>query len=86
MKGTQNGLFRLALCGLNSGKVGAHLRVFVPAGTRDSVTFSFRTLPIPRRSDIPAALYMSWLEMISRDLPPTLFVRGNRTSVLSYFD
>ncbi|KHJ76356.1 hypothetical protein OESDEN_24024 [Oesophagostomum dentatum] len=44
------------------------------------------TLPIPRRSDMSAALYMSWLEMMSKNLPPTLFVRGNRSSVLSYFD
>ncbi|ETN83831.1 hypothetical protein NECAME_07194, partial [Necator americanus] len=44
------------------------------------------TLPIPRRSAIPSALYMSWLEMMSRNLPPTLFIRGNRSSVLSYFD
>ncbi|KAK6043597.1 hypothetical protein COOONC_18898 [Cooperia oncophora] len=43
------------------------------------------TLPIPRRSVTSASLYMSWLEMMSRNLPPTLFVRGNRTSVLSYF-
>ncbi|KAL6728008.1 hypothetical protein Aduo_009823 [Ancylostoma duodenale] len=44
------------------------------------------TLPIPRRSAMSAALYMSWLEMMSRNLPPTLFVRGNRSSVLTYFD
>ncbi|CAJ0600395.1 unnamed protein product [Cylicocyclus nassatus] len=44
------------------------------------------TLPIPRRTDMSSALYMSWLEVISRNMPPTLFVRGNRTSVLSYFD
>ncbi|KAE9417252.1 hypothetical protein Angca_007593 [Angiostrongylus cantonensis] len=44
------------------------------------------TLPIPRRSTMSAVLYLSWLEMISRNLPPTLLVRGNRTSVLSYFN
>ncbi|XGW16877.1 hypothetical protein V3C99_001928 [Haemonchus contortus] len=44
------------------------------------------TLPIPRRSAMSASLYMSWLEMISKDLPPTLLIRGNRTSVLSYFE
>ncbi|VDO98127.1 unnamed protein product [Heligmosomoides polygyrus] len=44
------------------------------------------TMPIPRRSATPAALYLSWLEMLSRNLPPTMLVRGNGTSVLSYFD
>jgi solute carrier family 12 sodium/potassium/chloride transporter 2 len=53
------------------------------------------TLPIPRKNGVPAALYMSWLEFISRDvgerekdslqMPPVLFVRGNQTSVLTYY-
>ncbi|XP_013140300.1 PREDICTED: bumetanide-sensitive sodium-(potassium)-chloride cotransporter-like [Papilio polytes] len=41
------------------------------------------TLPMPRKDSVSAALYMSWLEVLSRDLPPVLFVRGNDSSVLS---
>ncbi|WKX98263.1 hypothetical protein Q1695_013718 [Nippostrongylus brasiliensis] len=44
------------------------------------------TMPIPRRSTTPPPLYVAWLEMLSRNLPPTILVRGNRQSVLSYFD
>ncbi|XP_050667992.1 bumetanide-sensitive sodium-(potassium)-chloride cotransporter-like [Leptidea sinapis] len=40
------------------------------------------TLPMPRQF-VSAAMYMAWLEILSRDLPPTLFVRGNDVSVIS---
>ncbi|KAL1240600.1 Bumetanide-sensitive sodium-(potassium)-chloride cotransporter [Trichinella spiralis] len=41
------------------------------------------TLPVPRRNGVSAALYLSWLEMLSRDLPPTLLIRGNQKAVLT---
>ncbi|CAB3244621.1 unnamed protein product [Arctia plantaginis] len=41
------------------------------------------TLPYPRQDTVPAALYLAWLDIISHDLPPTLFVRGSpQTTVL----
>ncbi|CAH2267293.1 jg14760 [Pararge aegeria aegeria] len=43
------------------------------------------SLPMPRKGSVSAPLYMSWLEMMSRDLPPILFVRGNHTSVLTFY-
>ncbi|XP_065206857.1 bumetanide-sensitive sodium-(potassium)-chloride cotransporter-like isoform X2 [Planococcus citri] len=43
------------------------------------------TLPIPRKSVISAALYMSWLEALTQDMPPFLLVRGNQTSVLTFY-
>jgi len=43
------------------------------------------TLPVPRKNIISAPLYMAWLESLSRDLPPFLFVRGNQTSVLTFY-
>ena len=49
-----------------------------------SILFS-RTLPIPRKSVISAALYMSWLEALTQDMPPFLLVRGNQTSVLTFY-
>jgi solute carrier family 12 sodium/potassium/chloride transporter 2 len=30
-------------------------------------------------------VYMLWLELLSRDMPPTLFVRGNQASVITYY-
>ncbi|KAG7300179.1 hypothetical protein JYU34_015728, partial [Plutella xylostella] len=33
------------------------------------------SLPMPRKGSVSAPLYMAWLEMLSRELPPTLFVR-----------
>ncbi|KAJ6635705.1 Bumetanide-sensitive sodium-(potassium)-chloride cotransporter [Pseudolycoriella hygida] len=43
------------------------------------------TLPMPRKNIISAPLYMAWLECLSRGLPPFLFVRGNQTSVLTFY-
>jgi solute carrier family 12 (sodium/potassium/chloride transporter), member 2 len=34
---------------------------------------------------VSAPLYMSWLEMLTRDMPPMLLVRGNQTSVLTFY-
>ncbi|XP_076443670.1 solute carrier family 12 member 1-like [Babylonia areolata] len=42
------------------------------------------TLPVPRKF-CPAGLYMTWLDTLTRDLPPTLLLRGNQQSVLTYF-
>ena len=43
------------------------------------------TLPLPRREGIPPALYMAWLEIMTKGLPPVLMTRGNQTSVLTYY-
>lgn len=44
----------------------------------------FRTLPVPREN-INSCLYMAWLDILTRDLPPVLMVRGNQTSVLTFY-
>uniref|UniRef100_A0A1I8EPD2 SLC12A transporter C-terminal domain-containing protein n=1 Tax=Wuchereria bancrofti TaxID=6293 RepID=A0A1I8EPD2_WUCBA len=36
------------------------------------------TLPVPRL-EISSSLYMAWLDLITRDLPPVLMIRGNQT-------
>lgn len=43
------------------------------------------TLPMPRKGAVSAALYMAWLETLTRDMPPFLLVRGNHTSVLTFY-
>ena len=43
------------------------------------------TLPIPRKSIVSAPLYLAWLEVLTRDMPPMLLVRGNQTSVLTFY-
>uniref|UniRef100_A0A914VZI6 Solute carrier family 12 member 2 n=1 Tax=Plectus sambesii TaxID=2011161 RepID=A0A914VZI6_9BILA len=43
------------------------------------------TLPVPRKGIISSYMYMAWLEMLTRDLPPTLLIRGNQTSVLTLY-
>uniref|UniRef100_A0A0M3IPL5 SLC12 domain-containing protein n=1 Tax=Ascaris lumbricoides TaxID=6252 RepID=A0A0M3IPL5_ASCLU len=42
------------------------------------------TLPVPRL-EINSCLYMAWLDSMTRGLPPVLMVRGNQTSVLTFY-
>nr|QCG86252.1 Na+/K+/2Cl- cotransporter [Cypridopsis vidua] len=48
-------------------------------------TMVVMTLPLPRRSTISAPLYMAWLELLTREMPPMLLVRGNQQSVLTFY-
>lgn len=43
------------------------------------------TLPIPRKNIVSAPLYLAWLELLTKDMPPILLVRGNQTSVLTFY-
>ncbi|VDK79296.1 unnamed protein product [Litomosoides sigmodontis] len=47
--------------------------------------FIVLTLPVPRFGFVSSCLYMAWLDMMTRDLPPTLMIRGNQTSVLTFY-
>lgn len=44
-----------------------------------------RSLPVARKGAVSSALYMAWLEALSKDLPPVLLVRGNHQSVLTFY-
>uniref|UniRef100_A0A0N5BJL3 Solute carrier family 12 member 3 n=1 Tax=Strongyloides papillosus TaxID=174720 RepID=A0A0N5BJL3_STREA len=41
------------------------------------------TLPIAHESVIMSPLYLLWLELLTKDMPPTLLTRGNNTPVLT---
>ncbi|CAG0914745.1 unnamed protein product [Notodromas monacha] len=43
------------------------------------------TLPMPKKNTVSAPLYMAWLEMLTKDMPPFLILRGNQTSVLTFY-
>ncbi|XP_076039527.1 bumetanide-sensitive sodium-(potassium)-chloride cotransporter-like isoform X2 [Oratosquilla oratoria] len=43
------------------------------------------TLPIPVQGTVSAPLYLAWLETLTKDMPPFLLVRGNQTSVLTFY-
>uniref|UniRef100_A0A5S6QI02 Solute carrier family 12 member 2 n=1 Tax=Trichuris muris TaxID=70415 RepID=A0A5S6QI02_TRIMR len=42
------------------------------------------TLPVPRKKAVSATLYLAWLEILTKDMPPVLLIRGNQKSVLTY--
>uniref|UniRef100_A0AC34PVY2 SLC12A transporter C-terminal domain-containing protein n=1 Tax=Panagrolaimus sp. JU765 TaxID=591449 RepID=A0AC34PVY2_9BILA len=43
------------------------------------------TLPVPRKGLTNSCLYLAWIDIMSRKLPPTLFIRGNQQSVLTFY-
>ncbi|XP_068207852.1 bumetanide-sensitive sodium-(potassium)-chloride cotransporter-like [Palaemon carinicauda] len=43
------------------------------------------TLPIPIVGTVSAPLYMAWLETLTKDMPPFLLIRGNQSSVLTFY-
>jgi len=42
------------------------------------------TLPLPKLST-SGSLYSAWLDILTKNLPPTLLVRGNQQSVLTFY-
>ncbi|KAJ6651864.1 hypothetical protein lerEdw1_015969 [Lerista edwardsae] len=44
------------------------------------------SLPVVRKGACPSALYMAWLETVSKNLhPPIAFIRGNQQDVLTFY-
>lgn len=50
-----------------------------------NIFFFFRSLPVARKGAVSSALYMAWIETLSKNLPPILLVRGNHQSVLTFY-
>ncbi|CAG0892929.1 unnamed protein product [Darwinula stevensoni] len=48
-------------------------------------TLIVMTLPMPRKESVSAPLYMAWLETLTKDMPPFFLVRGNQTSVITFY-
>ncbi|XP_077328086.1 solute carrier family 12 member 1 isoform X2 [Lithobates pipiens] len=43
------------------------------------------SLPIARKATVSDHLYMAWVEILSKNLPPVLLVRGNHKNVLTFY-
>ena len=70
----------------NKEKTNRHLRLseLLREHSTDS-EMVIMTLPMPRRGATPPALYMGWLDIMTRKMPPFLLLRGNQTSVLTFY-
>uniref|UniRef100_A0A8C4YPQ5 Solute carrier family 12 member 1 n=2 Tax=Gopherus evgoodei TaxID=1825980 RepID=A0A8C4YPQ5_9SAUR len=43
------------------------------------------SLPVARKGVVSDHLYMAWLEILSKNLPPILLIRGNHKNVLTFY-
>ncbi|KAL7980057.1 hypothetical protein Chor_001325 [Crotalus horridus] len=43
------------------------------------------SLPVARKGIVSDYLYMAWLEILSKNLPPVLLIRGNHKNVLTFY-
>eukprot|EP00092_Neocalanus_flemingeri_P012452 GFUD01013425.1.p1 GENE.GFUD01013425.1~~GFUD01013425.1.p1 ORF type:complete len:1079 (+),score=254.39 GFUD01013425.1:143-3379(+) len=70
----------------NKEKTNRHLRLseLLQGHSKDSEII-FMTLPMPRKGHVSAPLYLAWLDVMTENLPPTLLIRGNQTSVLTFY-
>jgi len=70
----------------NKEKTNRHLRLseLLQEHSKES-EIVVMTLPMPRKGQIPAALYLAWLDVMTENLPPTLLIRGNQSSVLTFY-
>jgi len=70
----------------NKEKTNRHLRLseLLQEHSKESEMI-FITLTLPRRGQMGAPLYLAWLDIMTRDLPPTLLIRGNQSSVLTFY-
>uniref|UniRef100_A0A0N4Z671 Solute carrier family 12 member 3 n=1 Tax=Parastrongyloides trichosuri TaxID=131310 RepID=A0A0N4Z671_PARTI len=82
---SSNHLIEKSIIDKSSRKTGQYLRLreLLLEHSADS-NLLIVTLPVAHESIIMSPLYMVWLDLLSKDLPPTLLVRGNHTSVLTY--
>ncbi|KRZ19529.1 Solute carrier family 12 member 2 [Trichinella pseudospiralis] len=68
------------------GRINRHLLAYELLQKHSKeATLIVVSLPVPRKGREPAYLYMAFLEMLSQDLPPVLFVRGNQKTVLTFY-
>ncbi|XP_040581713.1 bumetanide-sensitive sodium-(potassium)-chloride cotransporter [Lepeophtheirus salmonis] len=70
----------------NKEKTNFNLRIAeIVKDNSSSADLIVMTLPMPKKEIVPQELYMAWLDYTTKDMPPFLLVRGNQTSVLTFY-
>ena len=60
----------------NKEKTNRHLRLYeLLQEHSDEAEMIMMTLTLPRKNQVSAPLYLAWLDIMTRNLPPTLLVR-----------
>ena len=68
-------------------KTNFHLRIaeIVRENSKHS-SMIVMTLPMPKKDDsLPFGIYLAWLDITTKQMPPFLLIRGNQESVLTFY-
>ena len=70
-----------------SEKTNFHLRIAeIVRENSKSASLIVMTLPMPKKDDsLPFGIYMAWLDITTKQMPPFLLIRGNQESVLTFY-
>jgi solute carrier family 12 sodium/potassium/chloride transporter 2 len=68
-------------------KTNFHLRIAeIVRENSTEAALIVMTLPMPKKDgSLPFGIYMAWLDITTRQMPPFLFIRGNQESVLTFY-
>jgi solute carrier family 12 (sodium/potassium/chloride transporter), member 2 len=68
-------------------KTNFHLRIAeIVRENSSNAAIIVMTLPMPKKDhSLPAGIYMAWLDIITKTMPPFLLIRGNQDSVLTFY-
>jgi solute carrier family 12 sodium/potassium/chloride transporter 2 len=79
-------VFLLSRSSIMTQQINRHLRLHELLRQESrSASLVVMTLSMPRRGSVSALMYMSWLEMLTAKMPPFLLIRGNQSSVLTFY-
>ena len=68
-------------------KSNFHLRIAeIVRKNSKAASIILMTLPMPKKDDsLPFGIYMAWLDITTKQMPPFLLIRGNQESVLTFY-
>jgi len=69
---------------IRTSKRNVRIGELVRKHSRNS-TMVFVNIPLPLQMNQSHYQYMCWLETLSKDLPPTILMRGNQENVLTFY-
>lgn len=68
-----------------SSLFGCYVLTYAATGNQAFKSFHNRDYSFLFQGTVSAPLYMSWIDCLTMDMPPFILVRGNQSSVLTFY-